>query len=169
MQHPIWQHENTNKLSADSRAKAFRSEAEANIANAKRFDPDFDFFLDNKLCKNISINIHSFRAYNTIYLYIYDVDLPTVIDHICGPIHRKYGIDWKLTVITDIQLRLTAKCNMSPYTAFDIELYEGSMRSCNVVEVKIGERTDEEIAKALIEAAKRDKIEYRIDCSGGDE
>lgn len=129
--------------------------------------------LDNKLCKSIvaegqcCISEFYWSGYG-IWITLHNVDLPTVIDHVAGPFHRKYGVDWILTVPYEgkLQLDTTVKVRPDIQVGVSIHLYENEMASCEIRRVIKRTKTQEEINQALKDAAELHEYELRIDCAG---
>ncbi|MDD4989620.1 MAG: hypothetical protein PHV42_04320 [Candidatus Pacebacteria bacterium] len=125
---------------------------------------------DNKLCKNSAIEGQlelPLFTWDSIDLTIREVDLPTIIDHVAGPFHRAYGVDWKLEIPYEGKLTLRTTVKQSGfYFLVVIGIFEGSMQSCEIQRVIKRQKTQEEINAALTHAAEVYEYELRIDCTG---
>jgi len=168
---------NNIPLTYEARRKKLEEGYLQQIENLDKYEEYIQAFLGNKLCKSSVTNAYFFHSTNGLSLTIYDVDLPTVIDHICGPIHRKYNVDWKLHIPYDGRIELTAmipkpgrksppRYSWDALVCFTINLNEQSMKSCEIVRVKKREKTAEEITRSVQSAADPFEYEYRIDCGG---
>jgi hypothetical protein len=125
---------------------------------------------NNKLCKNHAIKGEldlPVYSWDSIGLIIHDVDLPTIIDHVAGPFHQAYDIDWKLEVPYEgkLLLRTTVKQEGS-YFPVSISIYENDMASCEIRRVIKRQKTQREINEAVQAAAEVYEYELRIDCAG---
>jgi len=133
-------------------------------------EPIIRVLLDNKLCKS---NAPAVRRYCTpvrltyfgseVCLWLRDYDLPTVIDHVAGPFHQQFGIDWKLSVPFDNYLKLSTVVNGITVAIF---IEEGAMPSCKIERVAIRKKTDFEREQDIRKAAENDVFENRVNCTG---
>lgn len=168
--------DNMIPLTYEARLKKLEESFQLNVQCLNDYEEYIQAFLDNKLCKSAAIHAYFHLSSNSMTLTIYDVDLLTVIDHICGPIHRKYNVDWKLHIPYDGRIELTAmipkpghkvsKNSWEALVSFTINLSEQSMKSCEIVKVRKRERTAEEITRNVQDAADPYEYEYWIDCGG---
>lgn len=136
--------------------------------------------LNNKLCKSSAskgqcyISEYAWTGYG-VSLTLHDYDLPTVIDHVAGPFHRQYGVDWILSVpyegllqlITDVYIEKQPKLRQRVHV--EISIFENDMASCEIRRVIKRTKTQEEIDRALKDAAELHEYELRIDCAGEEE
>jgi hypothetical protein len=151
----------------EERLRRLEKEHKEAIKSLLSMEPYVKVFLGNKLCQSTATDGFFYQSGRTLYLCLYNVDIPTVIEQVCGPVHREFNIDWKMRVEYDsVELSANLKTTTIGTLTFRIVVEEREMRTCKIVHVKVGERTQEEITKALEAALKRDKIEYRIDCNG---
>lgn len=123
--------------------------------------------INNKLCKSIAtvggLSVTSEWSDYTVHLTLYNYDLPTVIEHVCGPFHRKYSVDWKLEVLGDGLLVVRTMVNKISIAVY---IHEHEMRSCEYIEAVVGVRSQEEVARRLKEASDPLIRGFRINCSG---
>lgn len=127
-----------------------------------------ELFLSSKLVKSHKTKGYFSHNENGLYLLLYNIDLPTVIDHVCTPIHQVYKLDWKLQVDDHGEMELTT-ISRYPLPKFTIFLYEQEMASCSLVRVKVGEKTEEELKQALLNATDKNRYEYKINCADEEE
>lgn len=158
---------NSIRLTKEARLKKLRDEYEKKCLDEEEHLQNWNLFLGNKLCRNIATRGFAFENYGSYHLYLYNYDLPTVIDHVCAPIHQALGLDWKLSILDNGVLVLKAPFTKNPDSEFfSISLYEEDMQSCERIRVKVREKSDEELQAALLEASDRGIYEYRINCGG---
>ena len=127
--------------------------------------------IDNPLCKNVatrgSVSVFDSGVWDrNIRLYLYDYDLPTVIEHVAGPFHRKHNVDWKLNIPWEgrIELRTCLVIDRDDYQIL-IVVSEGIMATCVIEQVITRTKTPEEIAETLKAAADPYEYEYKIACA----
>jgi hypothetical protein len=136
----------------------------AGLTNAfLKIRPILKDLTDNALCKNCATRGHIDWDSWSVSLFLYEYDLPTVIDHVAGPFHRKYNVDWTLRVPWGqvIKLSTITKTNIH----VKIFINEDSMRSCIIRQVATRKKTKEEIENDIRSATETDVYENVIDCA----
>jgi hypothetical protein len=156
---------NDIRLTTEARKEKLLRDYQRELVAEDRDTPHWNIFLGNKLCRSIATEGFAYSVAGTFYLHLWDYDLPTVIDHVCGPVHRHYGIDWKLLVEEE---RLILRAYKNYAVSFTIYLHERNMKSCEILKIKTGEKTEEELIADIRAASERDRFEYRIDCGGAE-
>lgn len=152
---------------------------EQRIAEERRaleeLEPYITTLTDNLLCKNIASKVSLYWHNKYIVLSIYNYDMATVIDHVCGPFHRTYGVDWTCEIPYEGMIKLKTRVCQNPeeeskwrkkYIEVYIDILEQSMQSCSFIRVPVRRISKEEREVAIRAALETFIYENRIDCSG---
>jgi hypothetical protein len=132
------------------------------------YDPIIRDLLDNPLCKNHATKARIDWYLSSVVLWLYDYDLPTVIEYVAGPFHRKHNVDWKLDVPWAEQLRLTTYIKPEGEATIQVSIYisEGLMELCSFQKVPIREKTKYELLEEIKQVQDRMVYETRVNCTG---
>lgn len=155
---------NTIPLTREARLKALEEKQKEERKNFEKFEPYIETFLGNKLCRSTATQVTFNQTHNIFTLSFTSVDLETVIEHVCGPVHRAYNVDWKLEVHPRYFL-LSAILRSPIYLHFFINIWEEEMASCQIVKTAVREKTKVEKEADIKKACETSIFEYRINCS----
>lgn len=145
-----------NILSLEDRIKKHEEELNNRIEAEKEKELIFDELRKTDLWKNEAIKINSWNhASYTLSLSLYDITIEEVIDAFCGPLHRKYGIDWRMRPTScSVELR-----SLIGQIVVVFEVHENEMQSCEI---------KKRITKVLDEKELdiyRYEYEYEVNCA----
>ena len=106
------------------------------ILNELYKQPLFFGYLNNKRKTKIEFNVYPDGSDITVRSY--EIEPERIIEELAGPLHRKFNLYWKMTVIGETGIRLHGK--YQPYNLlidvyFDIYLPKSS--PCKIIETDI--------------------------------
>jgi len=124
-----------------------------------QFTEALDYF--NKadvLCDNAAISLWSELRY-----VFYDVVYEEIVENIAGPLHRKFALDWELTVASDHHLTLTSRNRWPRFPIVVLAIFLDKRKDvCRIVKRVIRRKSDEELE------AEREVVERFLVCDEDD-
>lgn len=139
------------------RIRKHRDECKKMIQNERTKEMLFDELRRSKLWKYdpVDIRIWELEA-DKLDLTIRHASIDFVIEFFCGPLHRKFDIDWELV---PHQFHLSLKSTFKDIRIW-FDIYEEDMQSC-ILKKRIKHiRPREEVEKYRVD------YEYIMDCGG---